>query len=162
MTIKGIFNWLVGLPIAVVGIGFAVANRQWITVSFDPFNRAHPFATVDMPLWALFFCGIFVGIFAGWMVAWIDQGKHRKAARAAQIELVRTQQHARAREARAQVIIARSPPGCLVVKVLSAADVARLAPYRDIVEALREGFRADIATPVRHHHETSPMTRHCC
>ena len=44
------------------------------------------------------------------------------------------------------------------MKVLSAADVAGLAPYRDVVEALREGFRAGIATPARHHHETSPVS----
>ena len=44
------------------------------------------------------------------------------------------------------------------MKILSAVDVARLAPYRDIVEALREGFRAGIATPVRHHHEISPVS----
>jgi len=44
------------------------------------------------------------------------------------------------------------------VKVLSAADVARAAPYRELVEALREGFRSDVTTPVRHHHETSPTT----
>lgn len=41
------------------------------------------------------------------------------------------------------------------MKILSAADVARLAPYRDVVEALRDGFRAEIATPVRHHHDVS-------
>ncbi len=44
------------------------------------------------------------------------------------------------------------------MKVFPAADVARLAPYRDIVEALRQGFRAEIATPVRHHHETSDVS----
>ncbi len=92
MTIKRIFNWLIGLPIAIVAIVFAVANRQWVTISFDPLNRTHPFATVDMPLWALFFCGIFVGIFAGWLVAWIAQGRYRKALRETRIELVRTQQ----------------------------------------------------------------------
>jgi len=43
------------------------------------------------------------------------------------------------------------------VKVISAAELANVAPYSAIVEALREGFRADIATPVRHHHETSPV-----
>jgi ornithine cyclodeaminase/alanine dehydrogenase-like protein (mu-crystallin family) len=42
------------------------------------------------------------------------------------------------------------------VKILSAEDVARLAPYRDVVETLREGFRAEIKTPVRHHHDLSP------
>ena len=88
--LKRIFNWVIGLPIAVIGIGFAVANREWITISFDPFNRAHPIATVQMPLWALFFCGVFVGIIAGGIVVWMAQGKHRKAKRQAKIELVRT------------------------------------------------------------------------
>jgi len=44
------------------------------------------------------------------------------------------------------------------VKWLSAEDLARLAPYRNLVEALREGFRSAITTPVRHHHTTSPTT----
>jgi hypothetical protein len=92
MILKRIFNWIVGVPIALAGIAFAVANREWVTISLDPFNRAHPFATVNMPLWALFFCGAFAGIFAGWLVSWISHGKYRKATRAAKIELVRTQQ----------------------------------------------------------------------
>ena len=92
MTFRRILNWLVGLPIAIIAIAFAVANRQWVTISFDPFNRALPFATIGMPLWALFFCGIFAGIFAGWLVTWVAHGKHRKAARAARIELIRAQQ----------------------------------------------------------------------
>ena len=29
--------------------------------------------------------------------------------------------------------------------------------YGAVIEALREGFKADIATPVRHHHETSAV-----
>ena len=92
MTFKRIVNWFVGLPVAIVAIAFAVANREWIRVSFDPFSRDEPYASMSMPLWALFFCGIFVGIIAGWIAAWLAQGKHRKAAREARIELARTQQ----------------------------------------------------------------------
>ena len=44
------------------------------------------------------------------------------------------------------------------MKILSADDVARLGAYRDIVEALREGFRAGIETPVRHHHDISSVS----
>ncbi len=44
------------------------------------------------------------------------------------------------------------------MKWISAGELAVLAPYKDIVEALREGFRAEIKTPVRHHHETSAVT----
>ena len=92
MTLKRVINWLIGLPVAIIGAGFAVANRQWVTVSFDPLNRTHPFATIDMPLWALFFCGIFVGILAGWLVAWASNRKYRRATRQARIELMRAQQ----------------------------------------------------------------------
>ncbi len=44
------------------------------------------------------------------------------------------------------------------MKVISAAELAAIAGYAGIVEALRQGFKADIATPVRHHHETSPVS----
>ena len=44
------------------------------------------------------------------------------------------------------------------MRILSAEDVARLGDYRDIVEALRDGFRAGIETPVRHHHDVSAVS----
>jgi alanine dehydrogenase len=44
------------------------------------------------------------------------------------------------------------------VRVLTAEEVAKAAPYRDIVEALRQGFREPAETPVRHHHDTTPTT----
>jgi ornithine cyclodeaminase len=44
------------------------------------------------------------------------------------------------------------------VKVISAAELAGIAGYGAVIEALREGFKADITTPVRHHHETSPVS----
>jgi formate hydrogenlyase subunit 3/multisubunit Na+/H+ antiporter MnhD subunit len=91
MTLKRIVNWIVGLPVAIVAVAFAVANREWIRVSFDPVSRDQPFASITMPLWALFFAGIFVGLFAGWVAAWLGQSKHRKAAREARIELARAQ-----------------------------------------------------------------------
>lgn len=44
------------------------------------------------------------------------------------------------------------------MKILTQADVARLGAYGDIVEALRQGFRAEIETPVRHHHDISDVS----
>ena len=113
MTLKGFFNWIIGVPIAVAGVGFAVANRQWVTVSFDPINRVHPFATIDMPLWALVFCGVLIGIFAGWYVAWRGNARYRRATREAKIELVRTQQlHEREkREMQSTTLAARQEQG---------------------------------------------------
>lgn len=44
------------------------------------------------------------------------------------------------------------------MKVISAEELARLAPYGAVIAALREGFKAEIATPVRHHHATSHVS----
>ena len=44
------------------------------------------------------------------------------------------------------------------MKIISTAELARIATYDAVIAALREGFRAEIATPVRHHHETSPVS----
>src|SRR5262245_37399271 len=41
------------------------------------------------------------------------------------------------------------------MKIISAAELAMVAPYGELVEALRQGFREDIETPVRHQHQTS-------
>lgn len=88
---RRILNWFIGLPLAVLAVGFAIANRQWITVSFDPFSRDTPFAAIDMPLWALIFFGCFIGLGTGWIAAWLAQGKWRRAAREARIEVLREQ-----------------------------------------------------------------------
>jgi uncharacterized membrane protein YciS (DUF1049 family) len=91
MMLQRILRWIVGLPIALVVVSFAVANRNWITVSFDPFSREAPFAAIDVPLWALFFCGVFFGLIAGWIACWIAQGKWRRSAKEARRELKLTQ-----------------------------------------------------------------------
>ena len=82
-SLRRILNWIIGVPIAILVVGFAVANRQWVTISFDPFTREAPVASIGMPLWVLLFCGIFIGIVAGWVVCWLAQGKWRRAAREA-------------------------------------------------------------------------------
>ena len=84
-------TWIIGVPIVVLIVTFAVANRQWIDVSLDPLSRAAPRAAVSMPLWSLFFCGIFVGLIAGWLACWFAQKKWRRAAREARAELQRGQ-----------------------------------------------------------------------
>jgi uncharacterized integral membrane protein len=78
-------RWAVWVPIAVIIIAFAVANRQPTTISF------YPLATTEMPLWALFFMGLFLGMIAGWIACWVAQGKWRRSAKEARRELVRLQ-----------------------------------------------------------------------
>jgi uncharacterized integral membrane protein len=90
-VLRRILRWAVGLPIVILVIAFAVANRRWTTLSFDPFTQTAPRIAMDMPLWMLFFIGIFVGLIVGWIGSWLAQGRHRKAARDARAELGRMQ-----------------------------------------------------------------------
>jgi Lipopolysaccharide assembly protein A domain len=85
-------RWSIGLPLALLVIGFAIANRQFVELSFDPINPGAPFASIGMPLWLLFFFGIFAGVIIGWIGCWFAQGKHRKRAREAQLQITRLQQ----------------------------------------------------------------------
>ena len=89
--LQRILRWTIGLPIVIIVVSFAIANRQWITISFDPFSKDAPFAAMDMPLWALFFCGVFFGLIAGWIACWFAQSKWRRSAKDTRKELVRTQ-----------------------------------------------------------------------
>lgn len=111
MTFRRAINWAIGLPIVVIVIAFCVANRQWIEVSFDPFSRTAPLATMFMPLWALFFAGIFFGLIAGWIACWLGQGKWRRAARQARGDLQRAHDDAQRFKREHQDLLNAPPPG---------------------------------------------------
>lgn len=91
---KRVFAWVIWLPVAVLVLGFVLANRQWVTLSLDPVNVAHPFFAMPMPLWGVFMVGLFIGIVVGWIGCWFKQGRHRRRARAehAELERLRAQQ----------------------------------------------------------------------
>jgi len=74
------------IPLAVVIVMFAVANRETITVSFDPFDAAHPAYALKMPLFILIFVLVAVGVLVGGIAAWLRQHKWRMRARRAEIE----------------------------------------------------------------------------
>lgn len=88
---RRILRWIIGLPIAILVISFAVANRQWTRLSLDPFSSESPILSINMPLWALFIFGVFIGILVGWTVSWFAHGKWRKLARERRAEIAKLQ-----------------------------------------------------------------------
>jgi uncharacterized integral membrane protein len=81
MMFRKIVSAVILLPLAVVIIIFAVANRQSVTVSFDPFSTASPAYAVTLPLFLLVVMLIILGMLIGGTVAWIGQARWRRAAR---------------------------------------------------------------------------------
>jgi uncharacterized integral membrane protein len=72
---------LVLLPIAILIVLLAVANRQIVTLSLDPFSRAAPEFSADLPLFAVIFAAVMLGVVIGGIAAWLAQGKHRRERR---------------------------------------------------------------------------------
>jgi uncharacterized integral membrane protein len=75
------------VPLAILIIAFAVANRETVTVSLDPFSGHDPAATVSLPLFALVIALLIIGVLIGGAASWLRQGKWRGAARRFEREL---------------------------------------------------------------------------
>jgi uncharacterized integral membrane protein len=93
------FTALIVIPLALIFVVFAVANRHFVTVSFDPFNSANPSISVSLPLFVLIIAIAVLGVIAGGLATWFGQRRWRRAAR---------QHEADARTARAQLAELRS------------------------------------------------------
>lgn len=72
---------LVLVPLGIIFIVFAVANRHMTTVSFDPFNTVDPAASVTLPLFAVIIGVAIFGVIAGGVATWFGQRHWRRAAR---------------------------------------------------------------------------------
>ncbi len=75
------FSSLFVVLLGLIFVTFAVANRHFVTVSFDPFNSANPSISVSMPLFALIIVVAILGVIAGGCATWFGQRHWRRAAR---------------------------------------------------------------------------------
>ena len=86
-VIRKIVAAIILVPLAVVIIAFAVANRQIVTVSLDPFSAEHPAASLTLPLFALVIVLLVIGVLIGGIAAWLRQSKWRRTARRLEREI---------------------------------------------------------------------------
>ena len=71
---------LVLLPVAVVVIALAVANRSPVRLSFDPFSPDMPVFGVTLPLYAILFAAVGLGVLMGGCGAWLGQSGTRRTS----------------------------------------------------------------------------------
>lgn len=72
---------LIVIPLALILVTFAVANRHFVTVSFDPFMAADPALSITLPLFLLLILVAALGVIAGGCAVWFGQRHWRRAAR---------------------------------------------------------------------------------
>ena len=109
--VRKIVTAIILVPLAAIIIAFAVANRQSVTVSFDPFDAVQPAYAAALPLFVLIFILVIFGVLLGGTAVWLRQARWRWAARRAENEN---------RELRLQLD--------LLKRDLSAAAPAQLSP----------------------------------
>jgi uncharacterized integral membrane protein len=85
--LRKIITAVIVVPLVVLIVAFAVANRQTVTVSFDPFSQVSPAYAATLPLFAVIFAVLVLGVLVGGFAAWLRQGKWRRLARRADADV---------------------------------------------------------------------------
>jgi uncharacterized integral membrane protein len=117
MVMRKFFTALVLIPLGLIFVVFAVANRHLVTVSFDPFNSSNPSVGLTLPLFVVIIAVAIAGVVAGGSATWLRQRHWRRAAR---------QYEADARQARAQLADLR--PGTAMPQRLDLQQLPAPSP----------------------------------
>jgi len=106
--IRKVVSFFVVLPLGILLVSFAVANRHSVTVSLDPLGSNAPALTATLPLFLLILVMLALGVVVGGVAAWFNQAKWRRAARrlSAEARALRAE-----REAIKAELAAREPNG---------------------------------------------------
>src|SRR3954454_24572085 len=79
--LRKIITALIVIPAALVIVLFAVANREPVRVSLDPFAGDPPMFGVSVPLFLLVLVVLVLGVILGGVSAWMGQSRWRRRAR---------------------------------------------------------------------------------
>lgn len=115
--------WLIALPIGIVGVALAVANRRPVALALDPL-AADPFAAtaaippLTVPGYLIVLGSLAVGVLAGGLAMWLSEGRNRRDLRHWRAEARRLEREAGAAR---EVLPAEAPP---MLTSLPAADRA--------------------------------------
>ena len=82
--LRRIVGWVVLVPLSLSLIVFALANRQAVTINFNPF--AAPAGSnvpgFGVPMFLVIFAVLLVGVVLGGIATWFAQAPHRRDERA--------------------------------------------------------------------------------
>ncbi len=100
---KKLFSRLIWIPLLLVAVLFALANKQRVALSFDPFPVETPFLqTVALPLWSWFILFFLLGYVVGAGALWVSGRDKRRQAGAVKQELKKLRKEKELTEASAQ------------------------------------------------------------
>ena len=86
---KTVLKAIILVPLALIAVVFAVANREIVTISFDPFNTENPAFALSAPLFLVIILMIILGVVLGGVATWFTHGVTRGSLRQSKAEAER-------------------------------------------------------------------------
>jgi uncharacterized integral membrane protein len=83
---RKLLRWLVLVPLAILLVLLAVANRAPVILSLDPFSSEAPAFAVKLPLFVALLLAVVIGVVIGGVAAGIGRLRWRHRARRAERE----------------------------------------------------------------------------
>jgi uncharacterized integral membrane protein len=83
---RKLLRWLLLVPLAIVLVLLAVANRVPVTLSLDPFSREAPALAFTVPLFVALLLAVMAGVVIGGVAAGIGRMRWRYRAKRAERE----------------------------------------------------------------------------
>ena len=109
-AIKRLFQFLVLVPVGIVLVSLAVANRHVVKLALDPFSPEQPALDFSVPLYMIIFASLLTGVLFGGVMAWFKQGRHRRTAREKRYEAQKWRNEADRQQKRVETMIPDANP----------------------------------------------------
>ena len=158
---------LILLPVAILIVLLAVANRAPVTLSLDPFSQDAPEFATQLPLFAVIFAAVMLGVVIGGVGELARAGQDTASPAATQARDAPAALRDRAPEGAERAGHDPAGNGSVLpeprllregfqdpaMRVVTSAEIDRVLTFPALIEALAEAFCGDMVAPVRHHHE---------
>lgn len=92
--LKRFLGLVVAIPVGVLLIALAIANRQKVSLVLDPFQPTQPMFSIELPFFIYIFGALVLGVILGGCSVWMSQGRYRRVARAETREAAKWRQEA--------------------------------------------------------------------
>lgn len=90
--LKRIITLVIAVPLGILLVVLAVANRQVVTLALNPFRPDDSVISLSAPFFLFLFLAVLIGMAIGSAATWWSQGRYRRQARVEAREAVKWQQ----------------------------------------------------------------------
>jgi uncharacterized integral membrane protein len=93
-VLRRLISIIVALPVALLLVTLALANRHPVRLALDPFRPADPTISLVLPFYAYLLGLLLIGVVIGGVATWLTQAGWRRSARRRAAEASRWQAEA--------------------------------------------------------------------